>query len=328
MFDLKPKVSNDYFWKHIDQEAAMFSMTLHSPGERFINPFRQNKSSNTEIMRSDTGDLIFWDYGDSSFQKLNIVSLLMKIKNLSYAEAKNQLWDDFIKTKKLDKIAQGIPESTPRKLKPPKTYITEYRKWCSYDTKYWSQYGITEQDCKNGGLYPISFFYQKRDDGEASTVKYNSPDSPIYMWIINGKKKFYLPLADKKNEKRFISTFNNNDLYYQDDFSSDTLFIGSSWKDVTVIKIPTGYSVRAIQSETVGPPQSLLDDIPKFKRIIISFDSDEEGIKANWRFYNIISKIHPCVEVYYLNDEFKDYAEYKQNDKLWKTYLLKRLKNY
>ena len=45
-------------------------------------------------------------------------------------------------------------------------------------------------------------------------------------WVIDEKKKFYLPLANKY-EKRFISTFNNNDLYYKDDFSSDTLFISN-----------------------------------------------------------------------------------------------------
>ena len=66
-------VSNDYFWKHIDQQSAMYSLTLASLGERFVNPFRQNKSKNTEIFDKD-GILLFWDWGDSDWQRLNIIS--------------------------------------------------------------------------------------------------------------------------------------------------------------------------------------------------------------------------------------------------------------
>ncbi len=327
MFDLKPKISTEYFWKHIDQESAMFSITLHSIGDRFVNPFRQNRSANTEILKNNKGRLIFQDFGDSSFQQLDIITLLMKVRSIAYEEAKTQLWDDFVKTKKLDRALNGIPEQTPRKIKEPKKYISEDRKWLSYDTEYWEQYGLTKEDCINGGLRPVSFFYHQREDGEASTVKYNSPESPIYMWVINEKKKFYLPLANKY-EKRFISTFNNNDLYYKDDFSSDTLFIGSSWKDITVVKKASGFAVRGLQSETISPPESLLEDIKRFKKVIISFDSDEEGCKANYRFYTAISKVHDNVEVWYLNNTFKDYAEFKQNGMLWKTYLVKRLKSY
>jgi len=306
-------VSNEYFWKHIDQSSAMYSLTLATIGERFVNPFRQNKTKNTEIFDKD-GILLFWDWGNSDWQKLNIISLTMKVKNLSYGEAKDQLWNDFITQKKTTRELNPQFIEKQKKVKKQKNYFCQFRKWQSYDDKYWNPYGITEDDCTKGKLFPISYFYLINEE-EPGSIKYNSSLYPIYVWIINGKKKFYLPLLSKK-EKRFISTFSTNDLYYHDDYSSDTLFIGSSWKDVTVIKKETGFAVRGVQGEGGNPSQALLDCLSSFKRIIISFDNDEEGYKANWRFFNIISKLHNNVEVWYLNSEFNDYAECKKNNQL------------
>ena len=238
----------------------------------------------------------------------------MKVKNLTYGEAKDQLWNDFVTQKKSVKKLDVQFGDNQKKAKKQKEYFCEFRKWSDYDDKYWGQYGITEEDCIKGELFPINYFYLINGE-EPSTIKYNSHLSPIYVWIINGKKKFYLPLLSKK-EKRFISTFSTNDLYYQNDYSSDTLFIGSSWKDVTVIKKETGFAVRGIQGESGNPPQSLLDCLSFFKRVIISFDADEEGYKANWRFFTTLSKHHSNVEVWYLNNSLKDYAECKKYNQL------------
>lgn len=312
MYNLKESVSIEYFWKHIDQESAMFNMTNQLMGSRFVNRFRQNKSSNTEIIR--LGDKVyFWDWGDADF-RLNIIQLKMKLRNLSFTDAKEELWDEFISKKRSIKKPQLlIPKKEVEKKQ--KVYIWARRAWNTYDDIYWGQYDITEQDCINGKLYPVAYFYQKKDDDEGSTVKHNSPDYPIYCWEINNKQKFYLPLLSKK-EKRFISTLSIEDMYYLDDYESDTLFIGSSWKDCTVIKKATGFSVRGVQGETSSIPLSLIADLPKFKRIIISFDSDEEGCKANLRYYETISKYHSNVECWYLEETFKDYAEYRQHGKL------------
>ena len=308
MYNLISPVSLTYFWKHIDQDSAMFNMTNESPGYRFVNKFRINKSKNTEIRILDN-KLIFWDYGDSDF-RCDIIELKVKLSRLSFTDAKNKLWEEFILSKRLSPSFPTIKYETV--IKKRKEYVFCKRKWENYDTNYWSQYGITEQDCINGGLFPITYFYQRKE--EESNIKLNSFDSPIYCWIINGYSKFYLPLVDK-GEKRFISTLLPDDLYYNDDFSSNILFIGSSWKDVTVVKKKTGFAVRGVQGETCNVPKCLINDLSKFERVIISFDSDEEGYKANYRFYNILCKYHSNVECWYLNPKYKDYADYEKNNK-------------
>jgi len=311
MYNLKNQVSTDYFWKHIDQEDAMFKMTNEFMGERFVNKFRVNKSPNSEIIRIGNR-VIFWDWGDSEF-RLNIVQLKMKLYNLSFNEAKDELWNEFVSNKKTNKSPHKIFET--KQEKKQKVYIWNKRAWDVNDEVYWGQYGINKEDCMKGDLYPVAFFYQKKDTDEGSIIKYSSPDYPIYCWEINNKQKFYLPLLSKK-EKRFISTLSTEDMYYLNDFDSDTLFIGSSWKDVTVIKKATGFSVRGVQGETSRVPNSLISILHKFKRIIISFDSDEEGCKANLRFYEILSTLHSNVECWYLEQNFKDYAEKRQHGEL------------
>lgn len=244
-------------------------------GRVMSSPLREDKTPSFSIFKSSkSGSLLFKDQatGDTG----NCIQFVMLKENLSYRQAVIRIMKDTVSSN-LTMSTKGI--EIKEDYKDTSSIISIYkRNFNTTDDIYWNQYSITREDLKEYNVLPIHSYLINGIDSSWS----NSNINPGYAYLIFNKIKIYKPLADKKF--KWVSNCSSYDLQglEQLKYSSDTLIITKSLKDVIILN-KLGYNAIAASSENTDIPKNIIDHLKsRYSNIIIFYDNDEAGkIGAN-----------------------------------------------
>lgn len=268
----------------IDQEKFWLYQLGHcNIGKKFKSPLREDNNPSAVLFITHDGNIILHDFLLGSYNVWSYAKL-MKI-GLGQYNTKN----NFTITKKAEKVINFT-----------------VRPWEEYDKYYWSQYYITRKQLDKYNVYPISYSWVDK-----KLIHTSTPDSPVYVYIINGRYKIYAPHHGIK----WISTCKGTDIqgFDQLPWIGNELIITKALKDVMVYDLFDIPSI-APQSESQLLPRHIIESLLKrFSRIIVNFDDDEAGERGAIKY----------LEEYNLNyfwfDEGKDISGYLKINGLEKT---------
>lgn len=144
------------------------------------------------------------------------------------------------------------------------------RPWRSADFKYWIKYGVPESILrdKKFRVFPIRAFRTFEGQENPYPAGYYS-----YQYRVRDKSKIYQPFS--KNRK-FRTDFDYKCLegFYQLDYTSDTLIITKSYKDVMMFRA-FGFEAVSPRGENILVPDEYLRHFErKYSKIIVFFDND------------------------------------------------------
>ncbi len=240
-------------------------------GKVIKSPLRKDTNPSFGIFRSNKDNvLLFKDFGTGETGDcVKLVSLLL---NINYKQALEDIYNNVVLNNNIP-----ITEIGEKVSKSPKdsytTILIKERKFNKYDEEYWSQYGITEEDLKNGLICPISKFWINEKVFEFS----NKPPNIGYAIRIFDRYKIYMPLS---SNNRFLTNANSYYIYGYELLPEgiENLIITKSAKDCLVLKKYGIYSIST-QSETQDIPEVIINTLKsRFKNIAILYDNDTTGI--------------------------------------------------
>lgn len=286
------------------------------------SPFREEK--NPSFMISYVGGTLrYIDFGDSNI-KGNCFQFVISMFNLSSLDDALLLIDkDFdlgivstSSSKNYEKIVTSYKQ-------PTTTFKREFfiqvktRKFTHEELAYWNEYYQDIDDLRLNNVYSIKEVYLNKK-------KFNIKDTELrFGYLYEGHWKIYRPFADKKN--KWMP--NNVPITMMDGLDDikdcDVAFINKSKKDYMVMKkvVPC---CCAVQNEGIGCFSE--ENVNYLKensdRQILSFDSDEPGVKNSQLITEKFGFEYCNVPKLYLGEGIKDWAD------LAKTHGLKTIEKY
>jgi hypothetical protein len=273
------------------------------------SPFRKDKNPSF-IISSKYKSLSYIDFGDTSFKGncFHFVRQLYNLPNLN--ETLIKIDKDFglgiskgIVSTDYKKIISNYKQPTLNEKKNvniqlmPKSFTLD-------DLAYWNMFHQDISDLKRENIYSIDklFLNKKR-------FSFNK-NEPIFGYLYEGKWKIYRPFENKK--RKWIP--NNVPITVMDGIKglepNKLAFINKSKKDYMVIrKLFT--NTCAVQNEGIGCFSE--ENIKLLKnnsnRQILSFDSDDPGVKSSKKITEIFDFDYCNVPRHYLAQGIKDWAD-------------------
>lgn len=197
-----------------------------------------------------------------------------------------------------------------KRLRKPKKNLTriffEPRYFSNQDLDFWGSYNITRQ--------------QLIDDKVFAVKKYSVGINELHTEVVNGlcyaytnfknnKVKLYFP---QRVEKRFITNCTANDIgCIAKNKTQNTLIITKSYKDARVL-CNAGFCTIWLQNEGMIP-SSITELVQPYRKVVILFDNDQQGIIASSRLEGVLKKELTTVNWRIpLEYEVKDSAEFVQ----------------
>lgn len=258
--------------------------------KNYLSPFRSSDTRPSfAIMVLRSGQLYHSDFGDSSY-KGNCFHFVQQLYGLNFNQALIKInkdfglglmgsgnngsnhYQDIVKQyQEPEKVEFGEPSEVKIHV-IPKSFSCE-------ELKYWSEYGINQDDLKEEKIFSIDKLYVNGkfisnynnemkfaylfEDGDESFIKVYSPFSKEYKWISNVPIKRALNLDQLPRE-------------------GETILITKSKKDKIVLKklYPEIYEAQKEGTECITEElDNFFEEWYKYK--ICFFDNDEPGKKAN-----------------------------------------------
>ena len=242
------------------------------------SPLRQDKKPSFALYSPNGIEVNYIDF--SNREGGTIWTLLTKVWNCSYSEAKRKVFND-LGDKSLG-TSVGIGNYLGRNVKV-NAYLDlqcRVREWRDYDLKYWESYGISLKWLKYADVYPISHKIIIKED-----ISYAfGADKYAYAYVEfkEGKTtlKIYQPFNtngykwSNRHDRSVIS------LWTKVPKTGDKVCICSSLKDALCLWANTGIPSLAVQGEGYGISDTAINELKiRFKNIFICFDNDDAGIK-------------------------------------------------
>ena len=246
-----------------------------------ISPLREESNPSFGYFVGETSEICFNDFKLGTGDFIKFVELFF---GCSFFDALCQIAVDFnlqnhfINCKSLPKFKKGFREGNFKnreeiiKNKKKTALGVRSREWSAHDIIYWHQFGITRSILELYRVKPIDYiffsanepavkadkyayvFYEKKD--YKNTIKIYQPFSPAYKWFNNHDDSVWQGW-EQLPEK------------------GDSLVITKSLKDVMSIVSVLGVNSVALQSESVRPKQSILDELDKrFVTKLLLYDND------------------------------------------------------
>lgn len=265
-------------------------------GKPFKGVLRSGDSKPSAKIDIIGDDLLYKDFGQiGSYRAIPFVA---KKFGTTYYGALQIINKDFqlglgegrSSVKPIQKEAQKFKEICRSKKVSPTEILVKRRKLKDEDLKFWSKYYWTKEMLRSVDICPISHFWVNNPSkGKFYQSRvYNLAYTLDYYW--HGgvfRRKIYQP--HNKFGGKFISNvdFSIVQGYKRLDKTGDILFITSSLKDCGPFW-RLGYNAIAPNSETTFLPEVFINKYrSRYKRIIIWFDNDQEGIESAKKFSQI-----------------------------------------
>ena len=286
------------------------------------SPFRNEKSPSF-LIGYKWKELTFIDFGDTSI-KGNCFKFVMMLFNLpTLGDALMMIDRDFdlgivnpSPTRKFERIISNY-EQPPAISKREFFIQVKARKFTHEELSYWNEYYQDVDDLKANNVYSIDTLYLNKQ-------KFPLKDTELrFGYLYEGYWKIYRPFADKKN--KWMP--NNVPITMMDGLKDirdcDVAFINKSKKDYMVMKkvVPC---CCAVQNEGLGCFSE--ENVEYIKENsdtqILSFDSDETGVKNSQLITEKFGFDYCNVPKIYLGEGIKDWAD------LARTHGLKTIERY
>lgn len=286
------------------------------------SPFRNEKSPSF-LIGYKWKELTFIDFGDTSI-KGNCFKFVMMLFNLpTLGDALMMIDRDFdlgivnpSSTREFERIVSNY-EQPPAVSKREFFIQVKPRKFTHEELSYWNEYYQDVDDLKANNVYSIDTLYLNKQ-------KFPLKDTELrFGYLYESYWKIYRPFADKKN--KWMP--NNVPITMMDGLADirdcDVAFINKSKKDYMVMKkvVPC---CCAVQNEGLGCFSE--ENVEYIKENsdtqILSFDSDETGVKNSQLITEKFGFDYCNVPKIYLEEGIKDWAD------LARTHGLKTIERY
>lgn len=272
------------------------------------SPFRNEKNPSF-IIGYRGGTLRFIDFGDSS-KKGGCFDFVMMLFNISLYDAMLMIDRDFdlgiisgSSTKNYERIVSDYAQPTATSKREYFIQV-KTRKFTNEELAYWNGYYQDIDDLRANNVYSIDTVYLNKQ-------KFPIKDSELrFGYLYEGYWKIYRPFADKKS--KWMP--NNVPITMMDGLEDitdcDVAFINKSKKDYMVMKkiFPC---CCAVQNEGMGcfSEENVEFIKENSERQILSFDSDETGVKNSKLISDKFGFEYCNVPRIYLEEGIKDWAD-------------------
>tara|TARA_R110000822_G_scaffold32462_1_gene93068 strand:+ start:915 stop:1919 length:1005 start_codon:yes stop_codon:yes gene_type:complete len=273
------------------------------------SPFR-NERNPSFVIGYRSGQLKFIDFGDTS-KTGNCFSFVQMLYNLpDFSEALIKIDKDFDLG-----IASGVSTNNYVRIisdyaQPTSVIKREYfiqvkaRKFTNEELAYWNEYYQDVDDLRENNVYSVDTVYLNKK-------KFPLKETELrFGYLYEGHWKIYRPFASKK--EKWMP--NNVPITMMDGLKDikdcDVAFINKSKKDYMVMK-KIYPCCCAVQNEGMG---CFSDENVEYlkensERQILSFDSDETGVKNSQQITDKFGFEYCNVPRLYLGEGIKDWAD-------------------
>lgn len=272
------------------------------------SPFRNEKNPSF-IIGYRGGTLRFIDFGDSS-KKGGCFDFVMMLFNISLYDAMLMIDRDFdlgiisgSSTKNYERIVSDYAQPTATSKREYFIQV-KTRKFTNEELAYWNGYYQDIDDLRANNVYSIDTVYLNKQ-------KFPIKDSELrFGYLYEGYWKIYRPFADKKS--KWMP--NNVPITMMDGLEDitdcDVAFINKSKKDYMVMK-KVFPCCCAVQNEGMGcfSEENVEFIKENSERQILSFDSDETGVKNSKLISDKFGFDYCNVPRIYLDEGIKDWAD-------------------
>jgi hypothetical protein len=272
------------------------------------SPFR-NERNPSFVIGYRGGALRFVDFGDSS-KKGGCFDFIMMLFNISLRDALLMIDRDFdlgiangSSTKNYERIVSDY--SQPTATSKREFFIqVKTRKFTNEELAYWNGYYQDIDDLRANNVYSIDTLYLNKQ-------KFPLKDTELrFGYLYEGYWKIYRPFADKKNKwmpNNVPITMMDG---LQDIKNCDVAFINKSKKDYMVMK-KIYPCCCAVQNEGMGcfSEENVEYLKENSERQILSFDSDEAGVKNSQLITEKFGFEYCNVPRLYLGEGIKDWSD-------------------
>lgn len=272
------------------------------------SPFRNEKNPSF-IIGYRGGALRYCDFGDSS-KKGGCFNFVMMLFNVNLNDALLMIDRDFdlgiisgTSTKEYERIVSDYAQPTATSKREFFIQV-KTRKFTHEELAYWNGYYQDIDDLRANNVYSIDTVYLNKQ-------KFPIKDTELrFGYLYEGHWKIYRPFADKKN--KWMP--NNVPITMMDGLDDikdcDVAFINKSKKDYMVMK-KIYPCCCAVQNEGMGCFSE--ENIAYLKENsdtqILSFDSDEAGVKNSQLITEKFDFEYCNVPKLYLGEGLKDWAD-------------------
>ena len=272
------------------------------------SPFRNEKNPSF-IIGYRGGALRFCDFGDSS-KKGGCFNFVMMLFNVSLNDALMMIDRDFdlgivsgSSTKNYERIVSDYAQPTATSKREYFIQVKP-RKFTHEELAYWNAYYQDIDDLRANNVYSIDTLYLNKQ-------KFPLKETELrFGYLYEGHWKIYRPFADKKN--KWMP--NNVPITMMDGLEDirdcDVAFINKSKKDYMVMK-KVFPCCCAVQNEGLGCfSEENVEYIKENSDVqILSFDSDETGVKNSQLITEKFGFEYCNVPRIYLEEGIKDWAD-------------------
>jgi hypothetical protein len=272
------------------------------------SPFRNEKNPSF-IIGYRGGALRYCDFGDSS-KKGGCFNFVMMLFNVSLNDALLMIDRDFdlgiisgSSTKQYERIISDYAQPTATSKREYFIQV-KTRKFTHEELAYWNAYYQDIDDLRANNVYSIDTVFLNKQ-------KFPIKDSELrFGYLYEGHWKIYRPFADKKN-KWMPNNVPITMMDGLDDITDcDVAFINKSKKDYMVMK-KVFPCCCAVQNEGMGcfSEENVEFIKENSERQILSFDSDETGVKNSQLITDKFGFEYCNVPRLYLDEGIKDWAD-------------------
>lgn len=272
------------------------------------SPFRNEKHPSF-IIGYRGGALRYCDFGDSS-KKGGCFDFIMMLFNIPLREALMMIDRDFdlgimnaSSTKEYERIVSDYAQPTATSKREFFIQV-KTRKFTHEELAYWNMYYQDIDDLRANNVYSIDTVFLNKQ-------KFPIKDTELrFGYLYEGHWKIYRPFADKKN--KWMP--NNVPITMMDGLEDikdcDVAFINKSKKDYMVMK-KVFPCCCAVQNEGMGCfSEENVEYIKENSETqILSFDSDETGVKNSQLITEKFGFEYCNVPRIYLDEGIKDWAD-------------------
>lgn len=246
--------------------------TIININKSYYSPFKVEKTPSFRFFIKEN-KLYFKCFSSGNYG--DCFSFVSQLYNLDFQESLQKIASDFkLNNSSKNKSKKIKPLSQIFNVKESSNIEVVLQDFTQLDLDYWKQYHI---DKNLLDLYNIKSVKEVWVNGQLCW-KYRK-DNPIFRYRFGKRVKCYRPL-EKDKKKKWLSNTKSIDIqgFNQLPEKGDLLFITSSMKDVVSLRTMS-YNAIAPQAESNYLDVKMINYLyTRFKRIIIFYDSDTDGL--------------------------------------------------
>lgn len=303
--DILSKITEyDIYRMYYPKKGFNINTSIHSPFRTDRNP--------SFLIGSKRGKLSFIDFADDSC-KGDCFDFVQKLYGLSMKEALIKINNDFglglletnINQDKYKDIVSKYEQPAFIDVIPTNIIQVVTKKFTKTELEYWNKFSQSLDDLKSENVYSVKELYLNRKKLPIS------PGEMKFGYLYGDKWKIYTPFAKNKKEKWFPNNVPNSTMDGKSNINNSRIaFINKSKKDYLVIK-KLLKDTCAVQNEGISCFNEENVNFLKSnsEKQILSFDSDEVGVKNSLNITERFGFSYCNVPRKYLKEGIKDWAE-------------------